>query len=242
MGMKMRNAGLLALGATLMVGCPIRTEHKIETTHKIEAHIVIDVRKVQDQAAQIEDEVRSGTEVPKALPDPGSKAGAMAGRSELDALLAAPPRTFWSIFDLSTSAAAAETAEGAAIARRKARAGQINEALTRGCLGENNQGNVELRPCRASEAAVEKARFQVLADDENRDRKIIYTAVAVREGVGAEHAGAIGEIFAAEIRKRLTSGQPFQTPTDDQQYEEFAKSELGRTLGPPKPGVWVVMP
>lgn len=230
------------LGGSLLFGCPIRTEHKVETTHKIEAHIVIDIRKVQEQASQIESEVRGEAEAPKAEPDPGTKVGAMAGRPEANYSLAAPRRSFWSIFDVSSSAAAAESDDGEAIARRKARAADIRAALDKGCLGENNKGYVALRPCEASQDAAEKARFQVLSDDENRDRKIIYTAVARRQGLEASHAEEIGIIFAGEIRKHLTTGQPFQVPEDDQQYEEFLKSDLAKKLGEFKPGEWTVVP
>lgn len=240
--MKLHRAGAAALTVFLLFGCPIRTEHKVETTHKIEAHIVIDVRKVQEEAEQIESEVRSEAEVPKAQPDPGARTGAMLAPPEEPYRVAAPKRSFWSIFDVSTRAHAAEPDDKAAIARRKDRAPQIREALDSGCLGENNKGYVELRPCDELEDAEEKARLQVLAEDENRDRRIIYAALAKRQGLDADQADAVGVIYAGEIRKLLTSGQAFQVPTDDKLYEEFLESELGRKLGKPRPGVWVEAP
>ncbi len=81
--MKLKSAGAMTLFGLLLVGCPIRTEHKVETTHKIEAHIVIDIRKVQEQAGQIESEIRAEGEVPKAEPDPGARTGAMLARGAL---------------------------------------------------------------------------------------------------------------------------------------------------------------
>jgi uncharacterized protein YdbL (DUF1318 family) len=241
-----RTLGFMALIAVAMLGCPIRTEHKVETTHKIEAHIVIDVRKVQQEAEQIESEVRGG-ETPKAEPDPGSRTGAMVAWPS-DAFtvaatpVASPPRGFWSIFDISTRAAAAENEEAAAIARRKARAGRINAELSRGCFGENNRGYVELRPCDAAKEASERSALQSLADEENRDRRTVYSAIAVREGLRADQADAIGEIFAGEIRKRLSSGQSFQVPARDSHYEEFLKTEMARSLRQPRPGTWVQVP
>jgi uncharacterized protein YdbL (DUF1318 family) len=240
--MKFNRAGALALLGILLVGCPIRTEHKVETTHKIEAHIVIDVRKVQEQAGQIESEVRAESEAPKAEPDPGAKAGAMLARPEASYRLAAPQRSFWSIFDISSTSHAADVDENAAIARRKERASSIKQALNNGCFGENNTGYVELHPCDQLEGADEKARLQVLAEDENRDRRIIYTALSRRQGLEPDQVDAIGAIYAGEIRKLLSSGQAFQTPTDDQLYEEFLNSDLGRKLDRPKPGVWVRVP
>lgn len=241
-GMNLHRAGAAALLGILLMGCPIRTEHKVETTHKIEAHIVIDVRKVQEQAGQIESEIRAEGEVPKAEPDPGAKTGAMLAQPEPPIALAKPQRSFWSIFDLSSSAHAAEVDENAAIARRKQRASSVKTALNNGCFGENNTGYVELRPCDAVENADEKARLQVLAEDENRDRRIIYTALSRRQGLEPDQVDAIGAIYAGEIRKLLTPGQAFQTPTDDQLYQEFLESDLGRKLDGPKPGVWVKVP
>lgn len=240
--MILHRAGVLALTAFFLLGCPIRTEHKVETTHKIEAHIVIDVRKVQQEAGQIESEVRGADEVPRAEPDPGGRAGAMLAGPDSSYRVASSRRSFWSIFDLSTSAHAAESDENAAIARRKERAPRIQEALNSGCLGENNNGYVELRPCDQLEKAEEKARLQVLAEDENRDRRIIYVAIARRQGLESEQADAIGAIYAGEIRKLLTSGQTFQTPIDERLYKEFVESEFGRRLGKPRPGVWVEAP
>ncbi len=240
--MKLKSAGAMTLLGLFLMGCPIRTEHKVETTHKIEAHIVIDIRKVQEQAGQIESEIRAEGEVPKAEPDPGARTGAMLARPEAPYHVATPKRTFWSIFDISTGAHAAEVDENAAIARRKDRSSTVRQALNSGCLGENNIGYVELRPCDQVENADEKARLQVLAEDENRDRRIIYTALSRRQGLDPDQVDAIGAIYAGEIRKLLTPGQAFQTPTDDQLYEEFLESDLAQELDRPKPGVWVKVP
>lgn len=236
--------GTLGLMTALLLGCPIRTEHKVETTHKIEAHIVIDVRKVQEEAEMIESEVRGPAEVPKASPDPSMKTGALLARPDRPYSLAARPRSFWSIFDLSTRAHAAEDTidDRAAIGRRKARSADVQAALNAGCFGESNGGYIELRPCNAVDEAAEKARLQVLADDENRDRRVIYTALARRQGLDDDQAGAIGEIYAGEIRKHLTPGQSFQVPVDDKLYEEFLASNLGREFDRAEPGSWLRVP
>jgi uncharacterized protein YdbL (DUF1318 family) len=239
---KLWSLSFVTLSVLVLLACPIRTEHKVETTHKIEAHIVIDVRKVQAEAEQIESEVRGG-EPPKAQPDPGSQTGAMLpSQDQPYALAQTPPRSFWSIFDVSTRAAASVDEEAAAIQRRKARAGRINDELTRGCLGENYLGYVELRPCDERSDASEMAELKMLAEEENRDRRTVYSAIAVREGLRAEQADVIGEIFAGEIRKRLTPGQPFQVPQSDEYYEAFLKTDLARNLGNPRPGTWVQVP
>lgn len=225
-------AGLVV--ALVGVGCPtIRTEHKID------AHIVIDVRKIEAQAGQIEEEVRTA---PKASPD--GEPSAMVAERETDAAVArVAPAARRSPFDIASAAYADEASdEVIAIRRRKARAGKISTALTEGCLGENAAGYVSLRPCKENRDSVAKRRTQELADEENADRKIVYEAFAVREGLQKSQAGLIGEIFAGQIRKRLKSGQQFQVPTSGERYQEFRDSDLGKALPNAGKGDWVARP
>lgn len=227
--------GFITAAMAFPLAC-IRTEHKIETTHKIEAHIVIDIRRIQAEAQSVESYVRDedaapSTRGPQSMIISESKIRMVASRS------------LWSVFDLASSAAAqTPDEEQRAKDRRKERSKTIDETLTTTCVGENRMGYLELRPCDAAEEAAEKARLERLRDEENMDRKIIYAAVALREGLQAEQADLIGEIFAVEIRKKLKKGQSFQVPSRDDLYEEFLNSPLGKALGGPKKEAWVVMP
>lgn len=233
---------LVLFGSTtaLPMGCPVwRTEHKVETTHKIDAHIVIDVRKVEAEAQQVESEVR-GT--PKAVPD-GQQSSAV---DEGPVILFRPASKFWSIFNLTSTASAQQAPtngdEQAAIERRKNRAPAIERALSEGCLGENSKGFVEPRPCDASDE--QKADLKRLAGEENKDRRIIYSRTVVKQGHNLSEDGitAVGLIYAKVIRDKLRSGQLFQVPQNDERFQEFKQSDLGRKLPAARKGEWVRVP
>lgn len=225
-----------AMGST---ACPVwRTEHKVETTHKIEAHIVLDIRQVKEEAAKVEGDVRAPLETPKAESD--GKPQSMIGLGA-PATRALAVRSIWSIFDVSTGAyAQSPSDEEAAKGRRKARIKDIDAALSAGCLGENNKGYLEIRPCDGS--ADQKGAAKALAKDENADRKTIYAAIAVKQGLKADQADAVGEVFAGEIRGKLRKGQSFQVPTAEEHFKEFKESNLGKALSAAKKGDWVAVP
>lgn len=258
----MSGAGMILAGMMILtsMGCPVlRTEHKIETTHRIEAHIIIDINQIRQEAVAVENEVRGGAEVPKARADgkPVSMAvdvpGAPGSPDTMNTMNAMDiegwqsaerrPRSIWSIFDISTAAYAGAAdgeeagAEKAAITGRKSRHDDVEKALSAGCLGENNKGYVEVRPCDGTKD--EKAGAKKLAGAENADRKTVYAAVAIRQGLEAEQAGLIGPIFAGEIRKKLTAGQAFQMPADDKVFDEFVKTDAGKTHAKAGKGDWV---
>ena len=235
--------GLWVVVSLLWPACPVwRTEHKVETTHKIEAHIVIDIRKISAEAQAVEQEVRNEDETveqaPKAEPDDAGLRSTWVGH---DPPRQVASRSIWSIFDFATTASAQTPDDKrAAIARRKSRAGRIGKLLGQGCLGENNKGYVEARPCDASKSAKKAAK--ALAAEENKDRKIVYRAVAVEQGLKADQAGIIGTIFAVQIANELKSGQAFQVPSNAERLKDFRATKLGRKLPDAKKGKWVKVP
>lgn len=231
----------LTLLMAVPMGCPTwRTEHKVETTHKIEAHITLDIRQIQAEAAQVEGEVR---DTPKAKPD-GAPTSAVwgIGQAAVREVVVAS-RSLAGILDLSSSAHAQDDAdEKDAIANRKARFAELDKALSAGCIGENEKGMIELRPCDDAKDAAKKSALDKLTKDENADRKIIYSAIAVRQGVKAEQYEAVGLVYASEIRKNLKSGQAFQVPTDTKLYTDFMATPHGKSLPNAKKGEWVKVP
>jgi uncharacterized protein YdbL (DUF1318 family) len=84
---------------------------------------------------------------------------------------------------LSAGALAARAAEdmGAVKARLAQRLGSLDRLKSSGAIGENNRGLVELRD--ASPAAGD------LVAAENRDRGIVYSAIAEQTGSSAETVG-----------------------------------------------------
>ncbi len=228
----------VGLAAVLVLSACLRTTHKVETTHKIEAHILIDIRKIESEAQQVENYVRSeeaGGEQPESrlgAPGAGVQVAAL-GAVELPALAPAP-----AIGPLALWAALADPEEDAALERRKRRAPRVEEALAEGCLGENNKGALELRGCEGEE----RDRAKTLAEEENRDRRLIYVATAKRNGLTEREADQIGGIFAATIRAHLKSGQAFQAPADPRLFDEFKKSPLGARFPAAKPNEWLRVP
>lgn len=228
-------AWIAALGAlaAFPMGCPTwRTEHKIETVSRIEAHIVIDIRK---EAAATESEVRKDE-----AKDPGKPQSSLA--REMNGRMVASG-SLSRLFDLAPTAAAAAVDEKGAIARRRDRLKAVEKALADGCVGENNKGMLEARPCEPAKDDEAKGKIKALIKDENADRKIIYEAIALRQGLKAEQYDVVGRVYAGELRKPLKPGMAFQAPEADDLYEEFLKSELGKQLKEtPKKGAWVSVP
>ena len=98
---------------------------------------------------------------------------------------------------LSAGALAARAAEdmGAVKARLAQRLGSLDRLKSSGAIGENNRGLVELRD--ASPAAGD------LVAAENRDRGIVYSAIAEQTGSSAE---TVGRARAKQIANASAAG------------------------------------
>jgi uncharacterized protein YdbL (DUF1318 family) len=84
---------------------------------------------------------------------------------------------------------------------RRARYPQLAGAAAQGCLGENNQGLVEVRPgpgCPATVAA--------LAADENRDRMILYRTLVQQNNMPPGDLVRVQAGFAKAHRDRAPAG------------------------------------
>lgn len=89
-----------------------------------------------------------------------------------------------------------------AIERRKDRKEELLKWEARARLGENNMGKVEVR----DPAVADKGIF-LLVDEENRDRDIIYSYVAEKNGASVDETA---KIFADRIQADAPSGTPVQ--------------------------------
>ena len=83
-----------------------------------------------------------------------------------------------------------------------------------GSIGENNTGYLEAMKDVKLEAADQK-----LVDDENKDRKAVYNAIAKKEG---STINKVGELRAKQIRSKAAEG-------------EFIQDEEGKWIKAPKP-------
>ncbi|MCL5269080.1 MAG: YdbL family protein [bacterium] len=156
-------------------------------------------------------------------------------------------RPWWAMLSFATVARAAEPdgrsgasaldddAAKKAAESRRARAKAVDEALTRGYVGENDRGYLTVLI-----DARDKDHYkpsQDLARDENADRKIIYEAIA-RDKKLTDPA-PVESVFAATIREKLKKGQPFQAPRDKEAFKAFTDSKLGKRYPDAKPGQWL---
>ena len=88
-----------------------------------------------------------------------------------------------------------------ALDNRRARFDELEALKQAGTVGENNRGYIEV--------LVPGSGAQTLADDENRDRKFIYTAIAEQnELTGA--MGTIEDVFAEVQRTKAQPGDRIQ--------------------------------
>ncbi len=218
----------LAFTLTMLLlgfGCVIRTEHRIE------AHIVLDIRHVEQEVQNVFDYVEGKTDQKPSIQE-------------------APPKPTSSLFhraiefvDPSRIAYAQEKPApelDAVIATMKARNPEISAWKSRGCLGENNRGYIDLQESKELEDPAKKNQVQKLLADENKDRKTFYKEYARLRGVTVSTMEAVG---AKDKLKRAKSGEAVQLPAAGTDFDAFKASEMGKKLGAVcQPGVWVVLP
>lgn len=89
-----------------------------------------------------------------------------------------------------------------AIQNRKARLELINKLLTTGAIGENNQGEVQIRDI--SKLSVQD---QSAVSDENDDRRKIYRDLAQQNGASMEE---IRSIYTEKMQQLAPTGSPIQ--------------------------------
>jgi uncharacterized protein len=90
-----------------------------------------------------------------------------------------------------------------AATRRKMRVQQLNDFESRGIVGENNAGLVEARNAAGAEADAAD-----LVAQENKDRMIIYQALAQKNGVSVSE---IQRVYAQRLQQNASAGTPIQT-------------------------------
>ncbi|MCM8787673.1 MAG: YdbL family protein [Candidatus Omnitrophica bacterium] len=110
----------------------------------------------------------------------------------------------YEIFELFINTAYAqqlsEEIEEAAL-RRKNRLAQLTNLQRQGIVGENRFGFIEIRAQNVDTTIVK------LVEDENNDRKLIYQALAKKNGVSVE---SIQELYAKKLHESAPSGTPIE--------------------------------
>jgi uncharacterized protein YdbL (DUF1318 family) len=158
---------------------------------------------VDRAASSIEELVRTPKEPPPASEPPSRPSGRPSPVERLTRWLEPGAAEAQALPELKT-----RTPEVMAIiASRRARWGDLSAAMARGCVGENNQGLVEVRPgpgCPAELAALVAA--------ENRDRLALYRTLVEQNRMPSEDLARVQAGFARENRARAPAGTWVQEP------------------------------
>jgi uncharacterized protein YdbL (DUF1318 family) len=183
-------SGLCAVIVAMIVGCRIETVGDPNKPIKIEAHVVVDIRKLKDTAADIEDMVEGKTPAEAAVKP-----------------------TVWHIIDrvLGVSEAYAEggykikyaTPESdKAIESRRARFRALRYLKGEGQVGEGNNGFVVKLGGGGD--------VQALVDAENHDRGVIYNTIVSQNAMAPADISLVRKTFAQVRRNRAKAGDRIQ--------------------------------
>ena len=99
-----------------------------------------------------------------------------------------------------------------AMQRREFNKDDVDELKRDGCVGENNQGLLEVRPTdRLAEDPDYNTLVQTLVWEENEDRQIVMTRVIeLNESLGPESEGEVAAVLAAMNRDSARPGDWIQ--------------------------------
>jgi len=151
--------------------------------------------KLEGAASSIEDMVGGGTSTPPPKPKPQGWVPAV-DRGWLAWLLPAPAEA-QAIPELKT-----RTPEVmAAIESRRKRVPELEAALGKGCLGENREGLVEIRPGQNCPASLGQ-----LVAAENGDRKFLYKTLVEQNSMPPGDITRVQAAFAKVRREKAAPG------------------------------------
>lgn len=226
-----RRIALTALFAIIGIGagCVVRTEHTIN------AHIVVDIRHIQEQAGDVLDFIEGKKDTLPTAPAPAPKPTSHLER-------------FLQLLDPMPSANAAELNTLSPLAeeivkRMASRNSQVAAAKSSGCVGENNRGYLELRDCAANKDNEKQNQNQQLLAEENKDRKAFYNEIARINKDANVSVSAVEAIYAEQRLARGKSGEWFQLPPAGEALDKFKASAHGKALGDKAAaGAWVQLP
>lgn len=230
------NRVTFSLGAAVLLlalGCVITTKHTID------AHITVDIRHIEKQADAVLDFVEGKTDALPGAPEAQQEAPKKTGTPMLYRVidLVNPMRSAYAAELKETSPLVTQIAK-----KMKERHPQLEAFKAKGCAGENNRGQVELRPCGETSSPDKKNEAQQLIASENADRKALYREVASLNQESNVTVGTVERIYAQKRLERAQPGQLFQLPDAGADFDAFKNSALGKKLGADcAPGAWVTI-
>ena len=188
--MKKHGWSWMAVGAIVLVSCA-----------NITINVYFPAESVQQAADVIEDKVRG--EVLETAPSEEAPAPqAKASGGWLDRLC---PPAYAQEVDLNINTPEIQKITEA----RKERFPKIDALLTKGVVGEGNDGLLKDRDLR-SLPLKEVAEARKLINAENADRQKLYQAIAAANDIAEDKVADIGKNFAKKIPEKLRPGQYYQ--------------------------------
>ncbi|ETX08792.1 DUF1318 domain-containing protein [Candidatus Entotheonella palauensis] len=174
------------------------------TCARITVNVYFPAAEIQDAAAQIEQEVRSGGESEPPVDPSGEKKqrGSFLWPSIRTVHIAfTPPSAMAQAPNINITTPAIRRL----IASRKKRYSSLVPLLQRCVLGENNRGLLDIRSLQGL-SLKDKARAKALHGQENRDRQQLYRELATANNLPANRLSEIGPIFAKVNRRDARPG------------------------------------
>ena len=210
----------------LLAGCVIIPD-------TFEAHIVIDIRYIEEHAEEVLDYIEGKSDV---LPGLG---GETSESSMLDRTLdfLKPIRPVYAEALITSSSRVEQIAK-----KMKGRHEELTALKRRGGVGENNRGLVELARPEVHTDAEDRNAAQRLVAAENEDRKALYLEIARLNKESALKIATLEAVYAKQRIQRAKAGGLFQLPVPGGDFDAFKASTAGRRLGAECiPGAWVIL-
>ena len=211
----------------IAAGCVLRTKHTID------AHIVVDIRYVEEKADDVLDFIEGKTDE---LPDVGAKPV-----SWLDQLYdhVAPIRTAYAA-EADEEMDAKSKLVDELLEKMRERHTKIEALKKTESLGEDNRGYVALRESEALADPEKKNEAQKLVHEENTDRKAFYKELARLNRGRNLTLTDIERVYARKRLERAKPGEIFQLPPEGKDFDKFKEEPAGKKLGDAcKPDAWV---
>lgn len=215
----------MAFSLAALIGCVV-----IPST--FEANIRIEIRHIQEQADGVLDYVEGTSDELPGLGTPTDSQTSMMRRGI---------RSLGS----ASVAYAAELNDNTPRVRQiadamKGRFAQVQALKSKGHVGENNRGMIEMVPGVRIADAEEKNEVQRIIAAENKDRKALYLEIARINRDQDLNVSTVEGIYAQEHLERARAGEHFQLPAAGGNFEAFKRTPAGQRLGAKcVPGAWV---
>ncbi len=173
-------------------------------------------KEVGDLAQKIEDQVRAEAEgagaeeenTPEPAQPPAEPDRSRGSVSLLDALLGVTPAYAQEVPEPEVT----NPAIRAIIESRASRLTQINDYKSRGVIGENNRGALEVRDLDAISDLRARADVQKLVRAENADREQLYKEIAAAKNIDVSQLDKIRATYAETLRNNSRPGDWIQMP------------------------------